>query len=370
MEHIVQAVTIRWYNACAYYAVSLARGLGDIGRRVTVVGGYGTPAIEKAREANCIVRDFHETQSSGAMSYVDLIRVYRRFALEENVTLVNAHNGSDHALWAIALRRTGIPLVRTSGNQIPPSVHPASRFLMRKTAGVIASCKTIRTYYSEGFRVDSSAIPVIHGGVDNRRFSPGGRYGLSRKDVGIPADAFVYGILARYSPDKGHDVFFRAAGEVAKRNPAVWFLAAGWKAQLTEEDMRSMASDAGISERCVFAGRHPDTRDLIGLIDAGVIASVRSETICRIAMEYMSMGVPVIGTDTNVIPEVVRHGETGFIVPAGDYKAMASAMEELVISGNFARRFGDNGRILAGREYTLSDFAKKTLEAYTRMIQS
>ena len=185
-----------------------------------------------------------------------------------------------------------------------------------------------------------------------------------KSSLGLPDNAFVFGILARYSPDKGHRYFFRAAGSLSRKRPDARFLIAGWRAQYTEQDMRMMAAEAGIADRCVFWGRETDTRGMIGCIDTGVVSSVRSETICRIAMEYMAMGVPVIGTDTNVIPEVVRHGETGLIVPAGDFPAMAAAMERMTSAPDIAARYGGNGRAVAVREYSLEVFARKTLDAY------
>lgn len=362
MEHIVQAVTIRWYNACADYAVSLARGLALTGRLVTVAGGTGTPAINRAREHGCPVIEY--AGSSRTLSFAGRVESCRRFALENGVTLVDTHTGYDHLLWALALRGTGIPLVRTSGNQIPPGVHPASRLLMRKTAGVIVSCGTIRRYYADGFGIGPGVIPVINGGVDCDRFRPDAGGGVTKSSLGLPEDAFVFGILARYSPDKGHRYFFRAAGSLSRKRPDARFLVAGWRAQYTEQDMRKMAEEEGIADRCVFAGREKDTRGLIGCVDTGVVSSVRSETICRIAMEYMAMGVPVIGTDTNVIPEVVRHGETGLIVPAGDFLAMAAAMERMTSAPELAVRYSQNGRAAAVKEYSLEAFARKTLDAY------
>jgi len=364
MEHIVQAVTIRWYNACAYYAVALAQGLRALGRRVTVVGGYGTPAPDRARRAGCDVADFEVSSSRGPLALARTVAAYRRFAREQGVTLVDAHNGHDHLLWTLALRGTGVPVVRTSGNQIPPNIHPASRFLMRSTAGTIVSCRTVRDFYIGGFGIPKASIPVINGGVDCKFYHPGAGGGLSRSDVGIPEDAFVFGILARFSPDKGHDVFFRAAGLTARRYPEARFLVAGWKAQFSEDDISAMAAEAGIADRCVFAGRHDDTRDLIGIVDCGVVTSVGSETICRIAMEYMAMGVPVIGSDTNVVPEVVRHERTGLVVPAHDHEALAAAMDTMVCSRDTVRAYGKTARVVAESDYSLTAFAEKTLHAY------
>jgi len=368
MEHYVQSATVRWYNACAYYAVALARGLKAHGFRVTFVSGYETPAVRIARSWDVDVFTVRRTPGITPLDYWRMIRAYRSFALKNGVSLVNAHNGSDHTAWMLALAGTGIPVVRTSGNQIPPNVHPFSRSLMKKTAGVIASCNPIRAYYTGGFGMDGSLVRIINGGVDSGYFTPSHTGQLSRDDIGIPGNAFVFGILGRYSPDKGHRYFFDAAGKVAAIHPDAWFVVAGWNAQLSEHDIRSMAEKTGILDRTVFFRRLGDTRDLIGLLDVGVVASVNSETICRVAMEYMAMCIPVIGTSTNVIPEIVRHNETGLIIPPRNPAAMAEAMEHLLSRPEEAVRMGARGREIVESEYSLGFFARLTIDAYRSFL--
>jgi glycosyltransferase involved in cell wall biosynthesis len=366
-DHIVQAVSIRWYNACAAYAVNLVRGLTESGRRVTLAGPSGSPSVERAADSGMTVCAL--TAGNGAGAFLARVSECRRFAREQGVTLVNVHDGTSHLLWTLALRGTGIPLIRTSGNQLPPRTHPIARWLMaRKTAGVIVTCRPIQRFYSEGFGIPPASIPIINGGVDFDFYTPSyPRDGL-RERFGLPDTALVFGILARFSPDKGHETFFRAAGQLASRHPNAWFLVAGWNAQLTDDDIRGMAQRAGVLDRTRFEGRVADNRDLIAALDAGVICSVGSETICRIAMEYMAMGLPVIGTDTNVIPEVIRHDETGIIAPAGDPDACAAAMIALADSPEKARQLGAFGRTILEREYTLPVFAETTIDAYRKLI--
>jgi len=366
MDHYIQAVSIRWFNACAYYAVALSRGLKSLGHRVTFTGGSGTPAVEKATEYGIEILD---EKSRNPFGHIGLLNKYRRFVLENDVKLVNVHNGYDHFLWFLALKGTGIPLVRTSGNQIPPNTHIFSQFLIKKgTAGIIASCKNIQGFYSNGFGIKAENITVINGGIDTDYYSIGYIRGQLRSKIGLPDDAFVFGIIGRFSPDKGHKYFFRAAEIIAKEYPKVWFLAAGWKAQLTEKDIRVMAREAGVLDRTVFPGRYPDSRDIISSIDVGVIASVGSETVCRVAMEYMAMGIPVIATDINVIPEIIRHGESGLVVPSGNSEAMAQAMKHLLISEEKAKVLGWCGRKIAEKEYSLESFAAQTIEAYRSIL--
>ena len=76
------------------------------------------------------------------------------------------------------------------------------------------------------------------------------------------------------------------------------------------------------------------------------------------------MGIPVIATDTNVIPEVVRHGQSGIVVPAGDPEKMASAMQQMLTSKEKALMLGKCGRRIVEKDYSLASFAEKTLDAY------
>jgi len=367
MGHYIQAATIRWFNACAYYSLALAQGLVALGHRVTIVAGAASPVLEEARKRGLDVLEGSYTGSLNPGAFLRDRAVFRRFACDQNVTLVNVHTGVDHAVWALALAGTGIPIVRTSGNRIPPKTNPGAKFLMKRTAGIIASCGTIRDYYAGLFHTDKSRIPVVNGGIDSGFFSPDYPRNRLRASLGIPIDAFTFGMVARYSPVKGHRYFLKSAGLVARRNPAVRFVVSGWDVEMTANDVRSMADEAGILDRTVIIGRQYDIRDLLGTLDAGVIASVGSETVCRIAMEYMAMGIPVVGTDINVVPEIIRDGESGYIVPAGDAEAMAVAMERLLESGDRAANMGQHGRSIIESDYSLDVFSQKTLEAYGSM---
>ncbi|MDP2982131.1 MAG: glycosyltransferase family 4 protein [Candidatus Latescibacter sp.] len=364
----MQAITVPWYNACADYAILLARGLQSLGHRVTVAGGNGSPVIDKAREFGLAVYDLSSPASGNPLTLFLLAKAYRRFAIENEVALVNVHHGRDHLVWSLALCGTGIPLVRTSGSQVPPNRHSGSRYLIKnRTAGIIASCCTVQRFYTEGFGIEPENIPVINGGVDSMYYTPGHPRNVLRSALGIPEKAFVFGIVGRYSPVKGHRYFFAGAERVAGIFPDAWFVAAGWEAQLNEDTMRKLASEAGIIDRTRFTGRQNDIRDLLVALDAGVIASVGSETVCRIALEYMAMGIPVIGAATNVIPEIVRHERTGYIVPQADPESIAYAMGQLISSPERSRTLGKTGREIIEEEYSLEKFALKTLEAYRKM---
>ena len=194
--HIVQAVTIRWYNACAHYAVNLARGLREIGCRVTLAGGEGTPALVHAHDNGIPVLALPMPPSYNIAGHTRLIQKVKSFSANENVSLVNVHHGVDHTAWLLGLRGTGIPLIRTSGNQYPPKVHPVSRIIMNRTGALIASSIRIREYYMDGFGMPELNVPVINGGIDDNYYSPENRKLSLRGELGYLTMPLYSGLSA------------------------------------------------------------------------------------------------------------------------------------------------------------------------------
>ena len=80
----------------------------------------------------------------------------------------------------------------------------------------------------------------------------------------------------------------------------------------------------------------------------------RAETAARAVVEAMVLGVPVIVANRGALPEVVRHGETGLVVPYGKPEQLADALSKILLDDNLARRLGE-----AGRREVLRRFAAK-----------
>ncbi|MFH0931018.1 MAG: glycosyltransferase family 4 protein, partial [Candidatus Zixiibacteriota bacterium] len=120
----------------------------------------------------------------------------------------------------------------------------------------------------------------------------------------------------------------------------------------------------GISDKFIFTGRVEDPRKIISLMDIGVVASIGSETVCRVALEYMALGKPVVATDINGIPEVVKDGINGLIVKPKNSTSMADAILELLKDKTKRESYGKAGRVLTENEFSLNNFARKTEEFY------
>lgn len=149
----------------------------------------------------------------------------------------------------------------------------------------------------------------------------------------------------------------------------VKFLIVGEDAQVKSYRLKEWVNKMSVSDKFIFIGKTEDPRKIISIMDIGVVASIGSETICRVALEYMALGKPVIGTQVNVIPEVIKDGINGLIVKPEDSMEMAQAMLKLLKNDNKRERFGRVGRFLIEHDFSLETFATRTEEFYLKFFK-
>ena len=101
-----------------------------------------------------------------------------------------------------------------------------------------------------------------------------------------------------------------------------------------------------------FVPNDPRFAELYSSVDMLVVPTTADTGPLWVFMEAMAMGLPVIGTDTGSNAELVRHGETGFIVPVGDGAALAHAIQALASDRELRLGMGRRGRQLIERNYS------------------
>lgn len=136
--------------------------------------------------------------------------------------------------------------------------------------------------------------------------------------------------------------------------------------------LEEMAAAANLSEQIIFHGRRtaPEIRDLLANVDVIVAPSVptsdgRREGIPVVLMEGLGSGIPAIGSDLSGIPELVRHEETGLLVPSRDHVAIAEAILRLATDDDLRQRCASAGSRLVLREFHVA----KNTQALLQLIQ-
>ena len=191
-------------------------------------------------------------------------------------------------------------------------------------------------------------------------------------DLGIPADAGLVGMVARVEPQKDFATLIRAAARVLAVRPDTYFLIVGGTdgTEAQREHFPKVQQEIerlGVASRFVFAGFRRDVDRLLRALDVFVL-STHWEGLPLAVVEAMRQGRPVIATDVDGMQEVVRDGETGFLVPHEDAPALADRLLALLGDPALAGRLGAAGRRSAEVTFGEERFAGEIRDLYHEVL--
>jgi glycosyltransferase involved in cell wall biosynthesis len=332
-------INVRWYNASAWYGISLARVLAESGHDVVVAGLPDSPPVREARSKGLAVLEA-PFNSNHPFALHAASRVLRSCLRTFRPDYVVAHRGE--FFWHAALLRAagGVPhLIRVRADIRPPKRGPLNRWLHRQCDGIVVPGRFMEATLTTVQRIPADRLIVLHGGVDTRVFHPRDPATIAavRVRLDLPASTRLAGAVGRFSPVKGHAVLFRALRDC--RTDVC--LAVAVKDEGDVRAVRALAESAGVADRVRVLGNVANVADFMASLDVGVVSSLGSEAVCRVAMEMMACGTPVISSDVGVLPEIVPRAN---VYPARDSRALAGQLDRTRFSQPPVfdeRNFGD-----------------------------
>ncbi len=366
---VVEVINVPWWNAAAEYCITIANALSKRGHDVIVVCEKNTPSYKKALELNLQVESMLSFKPLHFFS--DLFTIKRSFRTVYNdVQVVNVHTAHTQTLFVISKVLFGLryKLIRTRVDSRRIKPYPFNKFSYKIMSGIIVANKPDQEAVQSFTELPENRVKIIHAGVDTGRFKRNSSKSENRSKFNIPSDAYVIGNIARRSPVKGHDVFFKAAQLIHSDVENTFFVTAGVDDTVSAEDLKTMAQQAGVLERTLFLGYVDNVEELIACLDIGVVSSVGSEKHSRITLEYMACGTPVVGSNVGDISELIEDRKTGFVVKPGDFVAMADAVIRLLKDKELREVFGYNARKLVEQQFSLDSFAESTELFYMGVI--
>lgn len=305
-------------------------GAHTVGRHPSVFA-YSPRVLWRELSRSPDIVDLHEEPNSLAVA--ETLAIMRLKRLKAPVLLYSAQNIDKR--FPIPFRWFERHALRSAAGAYVCN-EEAGRILVRK--GLVGAC---------------SQIPL---GVDAAALAPAAKTG--------PNEHPVVGYVGRLEAHKGVDVLLRAAA-----------LEPRWHVEITGggpelESLRGLARELGIAERVSFLGfaSGPELRDRYAALDVLAVPSRDTqswlEQFCRVAVEAMAAGVPVVASDTGAIPDVV--GGVGVLVKPDDPRALATAIGDSLEPSTWAvmRRRG----LERAPDFAWAKVADRHLELYRDVL--
>lgn len=255
----------------------------------------------------------------------DSIQTATTLVRSKHINLLHAHLSNAHVLAGLVGRLTGRPVLTT--------IH--GRQMTTLDLEVHRTCSThvsVVCRHSHFHALALGAAPELlsceTNGVDTNRFQPAPqRSRVLREALGLADAVPLVGFIGRLSPEKGPEVFVRAAMLLKSLHPEARCVLIGEGPM--EAELRQLVKKLRLSGHVHFAGLVRDMPAVYQDLDL-TVSSSHSEAMPLAVMEAMSSGLPVVAARVGGVPEIVWHGQTGWLVGPGDFEDIASRAARLL----------------------------------------
>lgn len=241
------------------------------------------------------------------------------------VDVINTHSSTDTWLAALACRTlsNAPPLVRTRHISAPIPDNASSRWLYnRATCFTATTGEKLREQLMREVHVAPERVMSVPTGINLDKFKPGDRL-ARRRELGLPEEAFIVGIVATLRSWKGHRYLIDAIAE----RPDVHLVIAGDGPQ--REALEALVREKNLGGRVRLVGNQKDVPPWLQSFDLFVLPSYANEGVPQALMQAMACGLPVISTPVGSIDEIITDGETGLMVVPQDVTTLREAIARM-----------------------------------------
>ena len=286
------------------------------------------------------------------------------------------HTQASKDLWllvpALNLIRSKIPLVFTK--QVGSFINKKDKLhqlIYNRVNFALAISRVIKKNLLETTTLKEEKILLMPNGIDTKQFNPETKKGDKvRKEFNIRDDELVIGMMARFSPGKGHEEFLTAAGELNKKHSNLKFLVVGEASRGEneyEEKIRSIVKGQNISN-IIFCGFRSDTPEVLAAMDIFAFPS-HAEAFGIALVEAMAMGVPSVCSNSDGILDIAVDNETSFLFEKKNAKDLGDKIEQLINSKELRIRFGNNARKRAVENFDIEILTEKVIAVYNSALK-
>ncbi|MFC1821836.1 glycosyltransferase family 4 protein [Thermodesulfobacteriota bacterium] len=347
------------------YNVELACAPG--GRLISLVRDHHMTV----RTINGLVQPLHPLKD--LLALLRLIRLMKK----QTYQIVHTHNSKAGFTGRLAARLAAVPVIVHTvhgfafHDQEPPWRQALFRNLERIATRwcdqmIFISQPLIDWALTERI-ADQDQIVKIYSGLELEKFTPV-KSDLKKKlrtKWHIGQNDPVVGIVSKLWEGKGHSQLIEAFREIKRDvgNAKLVIVGEGY----LQEKLLKQIDRLSLRDDVLFTGFQMDIREILGTFDVAVLPSF-FEGMGRVLLEAMAMEKPVVASDVGGIPDLVKDGINGYLVPPGNVRELAGAIKKLLLDKRLARKMGQEGRRRIKEEFSAKTMVQSIDQLYRQLL--
>ena len=294
-----------------------------------------------------------------------------RLMKKKQIHVVRTHRYRSNLYGRLAAFLAGVPVIIASVHDNYRTDKRLKRIIMNRilskiTDKIVAVSEDVKKDILRYDSIDPSKIEVIPNGIDVERFNPERNTTDIRKEFSLEEDDIVIGFIGRIVPAKGLEYLLNALPYLKEEFKNIKLLIVG-EGSLVEE-LKERAKKNNIFDNILFTGRRRDIPEILASINIFVMPSI-AEGLPNALLEAMAMGKPIVTTEVGGIPEIVKNGFNGLLVPPRDTVSLSKAIKELISNDQLATKMGQAARDLVRDNLSIKAIAQKWQSIYLSILK-
>ncbi|PIZ56736.1 hypothetical protein COY23_02635 [bacterium (Candidatus Torokbacteria) CG_4_10_14_0_2_um_filter_35_8] len=240
----------------------------------------------------------------------------------------------------------------------------------------IAVSESLRQEMIRDMKMDPKKIVAVHNAVDINalRLASGDKKKDVREEFNIPKDKFLIIVVALLRPRKGVDLLIKALKPVTEQFSDTYLLIVG-SDDMSEDpnygpNLRSLVSELNLDKHVTFAGFRNDVPAILKKCDLMVLPSRFGEGTPMTIIEAMALGLPVLSTKVEGIPELIEDKKTGFLIDPESVEQLVDKMIEIRKTPDVLSQIKENALRRAGEEFDVEVQVRRVEEIYKEVLAS